>query len=348
MIKIENRQIGDGAPSFVIAEVGVNHNGDLDVAKNMVDAIAAAGADCVKFQTFDAEEFNNSANETYTYISQGKSVTESMLAMFKRLELEKEDFARLYDHARGLGLIPLSTPTDRVAVDLLDDLGTGAFKIGSDDIVYTPFLDYVARKGKPVIISTGMAAIDDIDRAVATIRDAGNDQIIILHCVSLYPTPDESVNLRRMQQIMGRYGCPVGFSDHSSGVTAAAGAVAMGACIVEKHFTLDKNMPGPDHHFSMNPAELAQMTSTIRQLERCLGSGNLDPTQEELDMRDISRRSIVVVRDLPQGHTIDTSDLAYRRPGTGLLPFETPNLVGRRLKRALPARTLISMDDLAT
>ena len=189
-IVIDGHAIGDGHACFVIAEVGVNHNGDVDTALAMIDAIAAAGADCVKFQTFSAEEFVNNPDETYEYISQGEVVVESQLAMFKRLELKRSEFSLLFARAREKGLIPLSTPTDRPAVDLLEDLGTGAFKIGSDDLVHTPFLEYVASKGKPVIISTGMADGEDIERALDTILGAGNDQVCILHCVSLYPTPD--------------------------------------------------------------------------------------------------------------------------------------------------------------
>ena len=180
-------QVGPGHPCFIVAEIGVNHNGDPDTALTMIDAIADAGADSVKFQTFSAEEFCNGPEETYEYVSQGKVVKESMLAMFQRLELKREEFARLFDHARDRGLIPLSTPTDRGAVDLLECLDAGAFKIGSDDLVYTPFLEYVASKGRPMIVSTGMADAAEIGRAVEAIRAGGNDRILLLHCVSQYP-----------------------------------------------------------------------------------------------------------------------------------------------------------------
>lgn len=345
-IVIDGRAIGAGHPCFIVAEVGVNHNGSVETALEMVDAIAAAGANCVKFQTFSAEEFVNDPDEPYEYVSQGKVVRESQLAMFKRLELKRSEFARLFARARQKGLIPLSTPTDRPAVDLLDGLGAGAFKIGSDDLVYTPFLKYVAAKRKPVIISAGMADAEDIERAVVAIRGAGNDKICILHCISLYPTPDDAVNLRKIPALRECFGVPIGFSDHSQGITAALGAVALGAAVVEKHFTLDRNMPGPDHRFSADPAELAAMVSEIRRLEDALGSPKLIPVEGEMDMRPIARRSIIAARDLPAGHVIAEDDLAYRRPGTGLMPYEIDRVVGRRVRVAIAAKELIAFAKL--
>ncbi len=279
-IEIEGRRIGPGEPAFIIVEVGVNHNGDPELARRMVDAIAESGADCVKFQTFCAEEFCNSPDETYTYKSQGKEVTESMLAMFQRLEFKREEFAGLFEHARKRGLIPLSTPTDRGAVDLLDGLGAQAFKVGSDDLVYSPFLEYVAAKGKPVIISTGMADAADVDRAVAAIQGAGNDRIVILHCVSLYPTPEDKVNLRKIETLRGLHPeAVIGFSDHSQGATACLGAVALGACVLEKHFTLDKNLPGPDHWFSADPPNWASWYARCAVWKRTWARPNWSPAR---------------------------------------------------------------------
>lgn len=345
-ISIENREIGEGQPCFVIAEVGVNHNGDPELAMKMVEAAAHAGADCVKFQTFRAQEFVNDAKETYTYTSQGREVTESMLEMFQRLELKSEAFVRLFERTRELGLVPLSTPTDREAVDFLDDLGAEAFKIGSDDLVYTPFLEYVAAKGKPVIFSTGMAEMEDVERALATVRRAGNDRIVLLHCVSLYPTPDDQVNLRRISALRERFNLPVGFSDHSSGITAALGAVALGCCMVEKHFTLDRNLPGPDHWFSADPAELKELVSALRRVEAHLGAGNVALSESEEEMASLAHRSIVAAIDLPAGHCIGESDLAFRRPGTGLMPYEMDKVIGRRTRGAMVAGTLLDFDML--
>lgn len=343
-VTIEGRAVGEGAPCFVIAEVGINHNGDEALAHRMIDTIADAGADCVKFQTFSADEFMNGPDQEFEYTSQGKVVRESMLTMFKRHELAAAAFGKLFEHARRRGLVPLSTPTDKAAVDLLDNIGIGAFKVGSDDLVYTPFLDYVARKGKPVIISTGMADALDIERAVSTIRAAGNEQVVILHCVSVYPTPDEDVNLRRIGTLRSQFGCPVGFSDHSVGITGALGAVALGACVLEKHFTMDRDLPGPDHHFSSNPEELHSLVKEVRRLEREFGSPRLRPARGEPEMAAVARRSIVAVRDLPAGHVIGDADLGYRRPGTGLMPYERDRIIGRRVRRAVPANTLLALD----
>lgn len=345
-ITISGRSVGQGVPVFIIAEVGVNHNGDASIARAMVDAIADAGADCVKFQTFSAEEFVNSPDEVYEYISQGQPVRESMLEMFRRLELQRDEFAMLFEHARSRGLIPLSTPTDCQAVDLLDDLGAGAFKIGSDDLVYIPFLRYVADKGKPVILSTGMANEQDITRAVEAIRGRGNEQIILLHCVSEYPTPPAHVNLRKMQTLRERFRVPVGFSDHSWGITAAIGAVALDACVIEKHFTLSREMPGPDHHFSADPTELDQLVKRIRELEESLGSPHLIPTSEEREMAKLARRSVVAARVLEKGSILSMKDFIFQRPGTGLLPFEIDRLIGKRLKHTLTKGEQLNMEML--
>jgi N,N'-diacetyllegionaminate synthase len=340
-VNIGARSVGDKSPCFIIAEVGVNHNGDPAIAHNMVDAIADAGVDCVKFQTFSAEEFVNSPDSVYEYYSQGKKVTESMLAMFKRLELKRDEFASLFAHARNRGLVPLSTPTDRQAVDLLVELGVEAFKVGSDDLVYAPFLEYVARLGKPVIISTGMANAADIDRAVDVFIKTGNDQLVIMHCSSLYPTPDEEVNLRRMVSLSTIYDYPVGFSDHSQGVTAGLGAAALGASVLEKHFTLDRNMPGPDHWFSSDPQELTSLVAGVRRMENMLGHGRIWPSQEERDMASLCRRSIVLARDVAQGSVLQKSDLAFRRPGTGFMPYDLDRVVGRKTVTSLRAGDIL-------
>lgn len=345
-LAIEGRAIGPRQPTFVIAEIGVNHNGDADIAMKMIEAAADAGADCVKFQTFAAEEFCASHHEVYEYISQGRVVRESMLAMFQRLELRREEFARLFARARERGIVPLSTPADRPASDLLDDLGAGAFKVGSDDLVHTPFLRYLAGKGKPIIISTGMATTADIDRAIETITSAGNEQIIVLHCVSLYPTPPAQVNLRRMTALERHYRRPVGFSDHSFGTTACIAAVALGACIVEKHFTLDRDMPGPDHRFSADPHELKTMVTAIRETEKQLGDGSFELSSEERQMAELCHRSIVAARDIATGEVLAEGDLGYKRPGKGVMPYELEKVVGHRVLRPVPRGALIELDML--
>lgn len=343
-LQIGNRTIGKDKPVFIIAEIGINHNGDSRIAMEMIDAIADAGADCVKFQTFSAEEFVNDKDEMFEYISQGKKVQESMLDMFKRNELDRSEFEELFLHAHKRGLIPLSTPTDFHAVELLEQLGAGAFKVGSDDLVYTPFLQYVARKNKPIILSTGMANEEDVRRAVETIRREGNNQIALLHCVSEYPTPPENVNLRKIDTIRSLFKLPVGYSDHSWGYTSALGAVAMGACIIEKHFTLDRNMPGPDHRFSSDPSELTEMVTRIRELELNFGSKELSPTEPEKEMALLARRSIVAATDISAGKTLSMEDFAFKRPGTGLLPFEVENLIGMQLNENIVKGTQLNLN----
>ena len=345
-IDISGRTVGEGSSPFIIAEVGINHNGDLKLAKAMVDAIAQSGADCVKFQTFSAKEFCNSPDETYEYRSQGKWVKESMLNMFERLEIKREGFAQLFAYARERGLIPMSTPTDRQAVDLLEELDCPAYKIGSDDLVYTPFLEYVASKQRPVIISTGMAEFSDVQRAVQAIRKVGNNQVLVLHCVSLYPTPEDAVNLRKIRYLQERVGCPIGYSDHSEGITACLGAVALGACVLEKHFTLDKGMAGPDHWFSADPSELNSLVKQVRRLELNLGSSDFEMDEREQEMATLCHRSIVTASQLPQGHVIAEGDLAFKRPGTGLMPYEISNVLGKRTRVQLDKGHRIALDDL--
>jgi N,N'-diacetyllegionaminate synthase len=344
-ISIDGRPIGAGHPCFVIAEIGVNHNGDADLAMRMIDAVADAGADCVKFQTFAAEEFC-SRDEVYEYMSGGKLVRESMLEMFRRLELRRDEFARLFAHARARNLIPLSTPADIAAVDLLDTLGVGAFKVGSDDLVHTPLIRHVAAKRKPVIISTGMAEAGDIERAVGAIKATGNEQIAILHCVSLYPTPPARVNLPRITALQKRFGLPIGFSDHSFGITAAIAAVVLGVCIVEKHFTLDRDMPGPDHRFSADPAELAALVRGIREAELELDENALDLSDEERRMAELCHRSIVAARDIAPGEVLTESCLGFRRPGTGIKPYDLELVVGRRVRRPIEGGSAIDFSML--
>jgi len=343
-INIDGRSIGPGHPCFVIGEIGINHNGNPETVLRMIDAIADAGADCVKFQTFKAEGFLSNSEDTYEYKSQGKVVVESMMEMFKRVEIPYAEFSGFFDHARRRGLIPLSTPTDFEAVDVLDEMGVGAFKVGSDDIVFTPFLKYIARKGKPVIISGGMADAADIERGIAAIRDTGNDNIIVLHCVSEYPAPDKSLNLLKIAAIRERFPVAVGFSDHSQGYAAAAAAAALGASVIEKHFTLDRNMPGPDHWFAADPEELTNLVAAVRKTETMMGDPGLKPTPREVEMADISRRSIVANGALPVGHILVEDDVVFQRPGTGLLPYQIDVLVGKIITRPVASGELLSLE----
>lgn len=344
IITIENRKIGLNEPVFIIAEIGVNHNGNPELAHEMIDMVAESGCDCVKFQTFTADEFCNDPDDTYEYISQGKVVKESMLEMFRRLEFGYDEFDSLFKHARQRNLVPLSTPTDRNAVTTLNRLDCKAFKIGSDDLVYTPFLNYVAKQSVPIIISTGMAEVDDIDRAVTTIKNAGNNEIIILHCISEYPTSNENINLNRIDHLYDKYpDYVIGYSDHSWGITAAIGAVTKGAKVIEKHITLDNDLPGPDHRFSANPNELNNLVNEIRVIEQALGDYNFVLSEQDKKMATLCHRSIYASKNLNKNHELSYDDLVYQRPGTGLMPYYTDEILGKKLNRNIHKGEAITM-----
>jgi N-acetylneuraminate synthase/N,N'-diacetyllegionaminate synthase len=345
-IMIGDRQVGGNQPCFIIAEIGINHNGNLKTAIEMIEVAAAAGVDCVKFQAFKAENFCSGTDDEFEYRSQGETVRESMLELFSRHEFNADQFRQLFAHARALGVIPMATPCDYGSVDLLDDLDAPAFKIGSDDLVYPDLLAYVAKKQKPLIISAGMADEVEIDRAVETIRSTGNEQIVILHCVSVYPTPADQLNLNKITTLTEKYDFPIGFSDHSAGITAALGARALGASVLEKHFTLDCTMPGPDHWFSSDPQELRDLVKQVRLLEDGLGSGALAPSAGEIEMRLLARRSIVAAHELAENHLITDEDLDFLRPGTGLMPYESASVIGRKTRNIIPAGTRLHPDML--
>lgn len=336
--------MGDGEPCFIIAELGVNHNGEKDLARKMIEMAARAGASAVKFQSFRAEEFVGDPDLEYEYLSQGQVIRETQLQMFRRLELPSAWLGELFKHARELGLVPFSTPADAEAVDLLESLDVGVYKIGSDDLTNLPLLEYVARKGRPVILSTGMATLTDVEEAIATLTACGNDQIALLHCVSLYPAPPEELHLRRILTLRQAFQRPVGFSDHTAGIAAATAAVALGAVAVEKHITLDHNLPGPDHHFSADPAELGALVASIRAAERALGSPVLAPSPKELEMRQTCRRSVTAAVAIPRGTRISREMLALKRPGAGLPPKFLPMLVGRVAKADIRANEQLSWE----
>ena len=331
-IKISNRSVGEGEPCFIVAEAGVNHNGDINLAKRLVDVAKEAGADAVKFQTFTAEEIVTESAEKAPYQKETTGAEESQFEMIKRLELSEKDFGELFTYAQEKGIIFLSSPFDKGSVDLLDELGVPAFKIPSGEITNLPLLKYIARKKKPVILSTGMATFGEIEEALAAIRQEGVDEIILLHCVSCYPARIEDMNLRVMGTLRQAFGLPVGLSDHSLGITVPIAAVALGAYAIEKHFTLDKKLPGPDHRASLEPGELKEMVKALRDVEKALGNGIKRPTVEEEENKKVGRRSIVARVDIPAGAVITEEMLAIKRPGGGLEPKFISLLIGREAK----------------
>jgi len=343
-LDIAGRRIGPGQPCFIIAEAGVNHNGDVALAHQLIDAAGMAGADAVKFQTFNAERLATPIARKADYQLQHTDRAESQYEMLKRFELSKDAHRELLDDCQQRGILFLSSPFDEASADFLDELGVSAFKIPSGEITNLPFLEHVARKHRPLIISTGMAYLGEVEAAVRVVEEAGNRQLALLHCVSNYPADPADINLRAMQTMARAFGAPVGYSDHTLGTEIALAAVALGACIVEKHFTLDRNLPGPDHQASAEPAELAALVRGIRTVEAALGNGRKQPSASEANTAAVARKSLLAACDIPAGATLTEAMLAIKRPGTGLPPAMREYLIGRVVRAAIPAGSVLALD----
>lgn len=331
-IRVAHRWIGKGEPVFIIAEAGVNHNGDISLAKQLVDVAAQVGADAVKFQTFKAENVVTKTAPKAEYQRKVADRTHSQLDMLKKLELSEQDFAELKDYCDQRNILFMSTPHDQESIDFLDRLGVSLFKIGSGDITNIPYLRHMARKGKPMILSTGASTLGEVEEAVETILASGNKQLILLHCVSSYPAKAEDCNLKAIQTLANAFKLPVGFSDHTLGIEVSLAAVALGACVIEKHFTLDRTLPGPDHQASLEPTELNQLVQGIRTVEKALGNGLKRPSSEELKNRTVIRKSLVAACPIPAGTIILDHMITVKRPGTGLAPKFKDEVVGRRAR----------------
>jgi N-acetylneuraminate synthase len=337
---------------FVIAEGGVNHNGSLVMAMQLADAALAAGADAVKFQTFRAEDVVTPTAATADYQRTNTGAT-SQFEMIKALELDEQEHRQLADHCTRIGIEFFSTPFSEAAVDQLVQLGVKRIKLPSGEITNKPLIERAAATGLPLLVSTGMSTLDEVHTALGWITRTWqamgvSPALAVLHCTSAYPAPADSLNLKAMATLAQATGLPVGYSDHSMGITAAMAAVALGASVLEKHLTLDKALPGPDHRASADPTEFAALVQGIRQVQVMLGDGHKQPQPIEQNTRDVARRSLVVVRDLPAGHVLTAADLALRRPGTGLAPEHWSVVQGRRLVLALSAHTTLTADMLQT
>lgn len=326
-------KIGPKQPCFVIAEAGVNHNGNLDMAFRLVDAALQAEANAVKFQIFISEQVVSATAPKAAYQREATGGTESQLEMVKKLELPPHVFKEIQSYCQSVGILFLSTPFEETSADVLESLGVPAFKIPSGEITNFPFLKHVARKHRPMIVSTGMADLEEVRDAVEVIRNCGNADLILLHCVSNYPAKPANVNLRAMKTLADTFSVPVGFSDHTVGLEIALAAAALGASVIEKHLTLDKTLAGPDHRASLEPEEFAAMVRGIRSVESALGDGRKRPSPDELDTAAVARKSLVSTRSMSQGTILSKDDIAIRRPGTGLAPALRLELVGRRLSR---------------
>ena len=339
---------------FIIAEAGVNHNGNEAMALELVDVAARCGADAVKFQTFSADKLvaRGAAKAAYQSRETGPGDQHSMLMA---LELSDETHRRLVQRCGQRGIEFMSTPFDPQAADMLLALGMQRIKVPSGEITNLPFLRFLAGKGVPLVVSTGMADMAEIAAAVALIHqtwnglgiDLGPGSLTVLQCTSNYPADYVDVNLRAMRTIAEVTGMPVGYSDHTRGIAVSAAAVALGATVIEKHFTIDTTLAGPDHRASLDPHELAAMVASIRAVEQCLGSSTKAPTASELPIRALVRRSVTLLRDLAQGESIGLADVALLRPGTGIAPADLDRVTGKRAVRALAAGSTLQWADVA-
>ncbi len=345
-ISIGNRLVGAGHPCFVIAEAGVNHNGDIHLAKKLIDVASDAGADAVKFQTFKADQLVSPTAPKADYQIQTEDGGESQLEMLQRLELSPGAHRELQAYCREKGLIFLSSPFDEESVDLLAGMDVPAYKIGSGEITNWPLLEHIAKKGKPVILSTGMSYLSEVDEAVRLLRGTGNQQIVLLHCVSNYPAEPGDVNLKAMATMARAFQVPIGYSDHTSGIVVALAAVALGACVIEKHFTLDRNLPGPDHRASLEPDELTALVKGIRMVEAARGHGRKEPAASEANTATVARKSLVAAVDIPADTVLTEEMIAIKRPGTGLPPTMQSYLVGRMVRMPIRAGELLKIEML--
>jgi N-acetylneuraminate synthase len=334
--------VGSGHPCFIIAEAGVNHNGSLDLALRLVDAAVGAGVDAVKFQTFQADRLVTLHAPKAAYQNETTGKAESQFEMLKKLELDETSHRTLVGHSASRGIAFLSTPFDEKSADFLETLDVPAYKVPSGELTNLPFLRHVAGKKRPLIMSTGMATLEEVGRAVEAVRTAECKDLVLLHCVSAYPAYPAEVNLRAMATLAEAFGVPVGYSDHTLGIEVALAAVAMGACILEKHFTLNRSFPGPDHRASAEPAELAALVDSVRKVEAALGNGVKRPMASEADTALVARKSLVASRDIPEGAVLQPAMVAARRPGTGMAPDRANELVGRRARYEISEGTILS------
>lgn len=346
-VRISNRLVGPGRPCFIIAEAGVNHNGDMRLAHRLIDAAAKAGADAVKFQSFVTEELITPEAPKAGYQVETTGEPDSQYKMLKALELSADQQAELKAHCEQVGILYLCTPYENMSIDMLDRMDIAAFKIASTDTTNIPFLRYVASKGRPVILSTGMSTLGEVEQAVNTLCAAGlDDKVIILHCTSEYPAPVGEANLRAILTMQQAFHCPVGFSDHTPGVDVSPWAVAVGACLIEKHFTLDRNMVGPDHRASLEPDHLLALVRAVRDVEAALGDGVKRPMPSELANKPLMQKSLVARHNIRAGDTITSDDLTCKRPGFGLAPSWFDRIVGKRAAMDIPKDGVLTLSSV--
>lgn len=322
---------------YIIAEIGANHNGDMELAKKMIDSAVACGCDAVKFQSWTPQSLiaKEEYNRNQSYDDSAKKHFGSLKEMVEKYYLRDEQHAELKEYCEGKGVDFCSSPFSNKEVDMLVKLDVPFLKIASMDITNIPFLKYAAKTMKPLVVSTGMSTLAEIETAVKTIQAEGNNQLVLLHCISIYPPKDQDIHLRNITMLQQAFDLPIGFSDHSFGASIPLASVVLGACVIEKHFTLDKDLPGWDHEISANPEEMKTICQDSKKIAAALGNTFRIVSEEEEQKKGKFRRSIVSVRNLEKGHVIAEADLAYKRPGTGIPPNEYNYLVGRKLKEAV-------------
>jgi len=344
--KLNNQLIGHGCQPFIIAEAGINHNGEIKNALEMIDVAKDAGVNAIKFQTFEASGIVTDLSLTYTYKSQGKEITESMFEMFKRCELSKAEWIEIKQKCDESGILFLSTPENRSDLDLLLELGIPAIKIGSDDFTNIPLLKDYSTTGLPLIISCGMSNLSEIQQTLKEIGSLENYPTILMLTTSEYPTIPSNVNLLKLRTLSESFpNIPLGYSDHTQGTLASSLAVGLGATVFEKHFTLSKEFPGPDHWFSADPQELKNWVSSIRTTYTMLGTNEVKPTENEEKMKVLARRSIIALDDIEKDEVFTDNNIGARRPGNGLPPTMIESIIGLKAKQKIPKGKLIDQND---
>jgi sialic acid synthase SpsE len=345
-VKVQNFRVGEGYPVFIIAEIGNNHNGDFELAKKTILAAKECGADAVKFQKRTVEEVFTKEMQEMPYVND-RSLAPTYGEHRRKLEFDRDQFVELKKYAEDLGLVFFVTPFDKTSADFLESIGVHAYKISSFDVTNLPLLEHVAKKGKPILLSTGMSTLEEIDTAIETILKH-NDRLIVNHCTSIYPTPDESIDLHMVTTLNKRYApLPVGYSGHEPDILPTVASTAMNARTVERHFTLDKKMRGSDHHMSIDPKDFTEMVSQIRRMEKILGSQEKRIHALEKPIREKHGKSIVTSTDIPEGTILTKDMLTFKSPGTGFTPGEIGTLIGRRIVSPIPKDTVLTKEHLA-
>jgi len=345
-LDIGGRLVGHGHPCFIIAEAGVNHNGSLELARQLVDAAVGAKADAVKFQTFKAERVLTESAPKAEYQKQTTGDSESQLEMVRRLELSPESHRELMRYCQDKDILFMSSPFDELSADLLDEIDVAVFKVPSGEITNLSFVSHIARKQKPMFISTGMSYLSEVEMAVRAVEEENNHDYVLLQCTSNYPADPADANLTAMGTMARAFGALIGYSDHTPGIEIPLAAVALGACVIEKHLTTDRTLPGPDHPASLEPDEFAAMVQAIRIVESSIGHGRKEPAASEANTASVARKSVVAAQDIRAGTVLTEKHMAIKRPGSGLPPTMAEHLLGLTVSVDVEAGCLLRMDML--